>query len=194
MQANAVQISDHDRKQWMSDGTLRERLVEMSELNVSQFHASNSTQYWSRYEGKYDADISQIETYTFTEGETSADISATIYIDAQDKEWNYIVIGVRIMADETTFKDKINSNSPGLPKRASEAAENNEERAMKDTEKSGEFKPTGLKGKETGSGKMYPVWFAIAGIASAGFGCSLYSDFKVLRRYRQKKKEWEEGH
>ncbi|MDD2970435.1 MAG: hypothetical protein PHT21_12850 [Lachnospiraceae bacterium] len=168
MQARDVQITDRERKEWISEGTLDDNLVKRSELFTNRFHASDDTQYWTKYTGKYFVDTSQLEAFQFPKGENVCDVSVTFYLDEEDKGWNYITVMVRIVADESTYQNK--------DEKSSQTSFNKKETHQFSKETKKYVKP-------------FMIWNLMGIIALISYGASLYSDFKVLKRYKEKKME-----
>lgn len=173
MQARDVQIADSERKKWIAEGTLDDNLVERSELFTNCFHASDTTQYWTKYTGDYFVDTGQLQVFQFPEGKSSVDVPVTFYLDKNDKGWNYITVTVKIMADDSTYRNS--------------------------DEKSGQKYSNGnetykLSEKIRKYVKPFVIWILMGIIALISYGASLYSDYRVLKRYKEKKMEWEREH
>lgn len=173
MQARDAEITDSEKKKWIAEGILDDKLVERSELFTNNFHESDVTQYWTKYTGHYFVDTGQLKAFQLTEGESAVDIPVTFYLDENDKGWNYITVTVKIMADDGTYGN-------GDEKKDQKYSDRTE--ILKFSDKIRKYV------------KPFCIWIFMGIIALISYGASLYSDYKVLKRYKQMKKEWEGEH
>lgn len=201
MQAKDVCITDEQRAAWLADGTLKEKLLEKSGVFVNQFHPGDSTRYWSEYEGSYEADIEALKDLELQDGKTSETVPVTFYLAGG--EGAFITIQVEVTAPEQTRTDSKNAaqtippgnngkkdgelNPGGITKNENETGRRQDTRSSSGSTHSGNTNGQGVQ-KE---GRLFLIWLAMTILAMLGYGGSLYSDFKVLRKYKQKREERE---
>lgn len=199
MQAKDVCITDAQRAAWLADGTLKEKLQEKSGVFANQFHPSDSTRYWSEYEGSYEVDIEALKDLELQDGKASEIVPVTFYL--VQGEGTFITIQVEVIAPEQTRTDGKGAALTTPP----------DDNGKKD----GKLNPDGNTENETGrrqailsssgsthsgdtygqvvkkEGRLFLIWLVMTILAMLGYGGSLYSDFKVLRKYKQKREERE---
>ncbi|SHK87134.1 hypothetical protein [Hespellia stercorisuis] len=164
MQAKDIRITDAQRKNWMHAGTLQEKLLELSGVFVNQFHPSDSTQYWTEYDGSIEVDMQALEGLQMQDGNPSKTVPVVFYIEGNED----VSITIHV---EVTASEQQSTNSTG----ESDVSENI---PRKNKEQNG---TSGTDRTRTG------FWLFITIVSVMGYGYSLHSDFKVLRKYKRLK-------
>lgn len=215
MQAKDITMSDRQRREWIEDGILEEKLIEKSEIFVREFRESNSKEPWVRYEGGYEVDAGRVEDIDFADGREQKNDEVVFYLQKEDNKEFFITVTVNVTA-EGAYREAEEIIQDGSEE-ASEAAGSMTEGKItnrlpddrtagtpetdpvKTVEGSSENKET-KEGVSTGYNSqseiggelltMIPVInVSVAAAAFTGFSISLYSDYKVLFRYNRKLKK-----
>lgn len=173
IQAKDVQITDTQRQLWMEKGTLQENILKKSGIIINKFHPSDSTNYWTTYKGGYDVDIHALEEMTLQE--PSKTVQVTLFLE--DEKDAKITVDIEVLPDG----DELNVKKDGTFQKGQEP--------LPDAGGLGTKAENDLQREEY----QFWVWVFLTSVATIGFGYSLYSDFKVLRKYHRKKQEIEGG-
>lgn len=196
MQAKDVSITDAQRIAWLSDGTLQERLLEKSGLFTNQFHPSDSTRYWTEYDGDYEIDIQALKGLEIPEGKEAKSVSVTFYLNGEEDIFITIDVEVRGLgetmqnskredASGTAYTDDIKQDEGNSIISGTTGYDKEKQSSKRDPMKSADANRTQKEGRH-----LF-FWLVMIILALLGYGCSLYSDFKVLRKYKRKLKERE---
>ncbi|MEF9939104.1 MAG: hypothetical protein RR768_03145 [Clostridium sp.] len=173
MQAKNIRITDAQRKNWMDTGTLQEKILEMSGVFVNQFHPSDSTRYWTEYNGNYEVELQALEGLQIQEGISSETVPVVFYMEENPD----ISITIKV---EVTASQPPSVNGQDEVKSA-------ESEQKKDTEQNASRTNVLRRNDRIRSW----IWLIMTMVALTAYGCSLHSDFKVLRKYKRKRKERE---
>lgn len=163
MQARNVRITEEQRIAWLKDGTLQERIIEKSGVFTNCFHPSDSTKYWTEYDGDYEVDM---QALMHMDTKSKAMVPVTFYLTG--KKQISITINVEVTASEVTAHRK---KETGVTIQTDTAG-----RQELDVQK---------------QWRLLLIGLTLTILAILGFGNSLYSDFRVLKKYRQKQQEGE---
>lgn len=186
MQAKDVRITEAERKAWIKDGILQEKILEKSGLFVNQFHPGDAARYWTAYEGGYQADIQALEALHIQEGHCLETVPVTFYLKNQDSI--SVTINVEVSStDQEQETEEVQENKLPEPGETGDAG-----KQQTVSKESGKAASDRGKTDTRKAERVVLFWVYMAVLALLGFGCSLYSDFKVLRKYRQKRKKREE--
>lgn len=204
MQAKDICITDTQMETWLKDGILQEKLLEMSRIFTNQFHPSDSTRYWTEYTGDYEMDIKALEHLEIPVGKTEKIVPINIHL--LEKESIYVTVHVKVMGTKQGLPEQKNENTVGSMDEddthgrekelhAADSIEDAEE-VQEKQQPSAEAEIISPKNKE-GPAKdreshMFYVWLLMTFLALFGYGRGLYSDFKVLKKYKKKLEQREE--
>lgn len=193
MQAKDVRITDAQRKAWLEKGILAKKLLEKSGVFTNQFHPSDSTKYWVEYDGSYEVDMQALEQLNIQDKNIKA-VPVIFYLDGEEDI--YITIHVEVVASGQELPEiKTGVTSAGMKGDTGQNIE--EQSSITNIEKSkgqGNRRSELLTKKEytqLKEGYFFLIWLLMTLVALLGYGCSLYSDFKVLKKYKKKLKERE---
>ena len=168
MQAKDVTVTEEQKEEWVQDGVIEEKFTEESQLLTREFRESNWKEPWLTYEGTYYVDIGELNAMRLEAGETSKETSVTFYIDENDKDKNYISVNVKLISEAGESGSKGEAESEKI-----------------------------LGGIALTSSNVLNMFTAanivLTMTALAGFSISIYSDFKVLYRYKLMLRKRREG-
>lgn len=185
MQAKDVRITEAQREAWIKDGTLQEKIQELSGVFVNQFHPSDSTRYWTAYDGECKADLQALEELRLPKEKTAEIVRVTFYLVGNSEI--FITINVLVLSSE----QEIPSQGEEEPL-SDEITEYEKEKGKSGSTELGNINPKGgLKHDIQKEGYLYLVWLIMTIMALLGYGNSLYSDFMVLKKYKRKLEERE---
>lgn len=199
MQAKDVRITEAQRQAWIKDGTLQEKIQELSGVFVNQFHPSDSTRYWTAYDGGYEADLQALEELKLAKEKTAEIVRITFYLT--ENSGIFITIHVMVLSSEQEIPSQeeageaVQMDNTGQKEKellSDEITEYEKEKGKSVSTEPGNINPkSGLKHDIQKEGYLYLVWLIMTIMALLGYGNSLYSDFKVLKKYKRKLEERE---
>lgn len=177
MQARDVKIGQMELEEIVRNNNLSATLIERSELFVNEFQKENATEYWKEYAGNYQVDYEELEPLITSE--TLGTAQVTFYMDGSDKSQNYLSIQVEVVADNEVASQMPESQGP-----VQEGT---------DTSGLGESletfaKPQGVQNNSHSDQEkgIVKLLLSTCVLSFGGYGCAIYSDLKVLRKYRKK--------
>lgn len=180
IQAKNVQITDIQRQLWLEKETLQENILKKSGIIINKFHPSDSTNYWTTYEGGCDVDIHALEEITIQEA--SKTVQVTFFL--KDEKDAKITVDIEVLPDGEDLEETKEINNV------------KEERTFRDEEEPlPDVGALETEAENNSQREEYQFWgwAFLTSVAAIGFGYSLHSDFKVLRKYNRKKQEIEGG-
>lgn len=179
MTARQVEYKKDEVEEYIKTGTMESRILEDAIIDV--LNIDNTVRYtqWHRYEGSLDLTL-PVELSSLQELDKmkkSQEVTVTVNaLDTPEKAALNFSVFIRI-EDTGTESETVTPQKTEVNQEFSEGAEEQREA------------PLHKKKKDSGSFEANIALWSVNAVLSTGFVGSIYSDFRVIRWYKRKKKE-----